>query len=73
MFGTMDSKNPRAAENSDKSQILSLALGHIWTIPRKMRHEEDAPTSPGTRAGSKSHGHWVLRIAHTPLHDIHPW
>ena len=57
MFGTMGSKNPRAAENSDKSQILRLALGHIWTIPREMRHEEGAPASCRTRAGMKSHGY----------------
>lgn len=41
--------NPRDAKNSDRSEILLPALGHIWTIPREMRHEEDAPTSPPPR------------------------
>lgn len=71
VFGSMDSKNPRAAENSDQSQILHLVLGHIWTIPREMRHEDIAPAFHGTRAGIKSHA--PRDCKHSSAWPSHPW
>lgn len=75
VFGSMGSKNPKAAENSDRSQILHLALGHIWAIPREMRYEQNVPAFHGTRAGIKSHvWYWGPRdCKHSSAWPSHPW
>lgn len=74
VFGSVGSKNPRAAENSDKSQVLPTP-GSGAHLDRSQEQEvwKECPASPGTRAEIKIHEYWGPKTAHTPLHGHHAW